>query len=179
MRRALFTFLLCAVPMVPAFAADEPPDLTRQEFANCTWFRSKKDDVPVYRRPDTTSEIEGRLNRGEKTCYIGEEAGFAVLQWDRQAALRGAELPKEERRAFARLVDLWPPHAMTKPVDDKVKDAYRYRQAGGVTEDPLWMFRPFIDLFRSPDPCAADPTVIGCPEYKPPQERSGSESSGR
>ena len=160
--------ILAACFIAPSsLRADEPAvDLSRPEFANCSWYRSKKEDVPVYIEPETTSEIEGRLKRSEKVCYIGEEHGFAILQWDRQAILRGEAPPKEDKRGFVRLVELWPPRKDDVPMNDKVRDAYKFREAGGVTEDPLWMLRPFLDIFSSQDPCA-DPKVIGCPEYSP------------
>jgi len=162
----LFAFLHLA-SLQATLRADEPKvDLSRPEFANCSWYRSKKADVPVYKEPDSTAQIEGRLNRGEKACYIGEQLGFAIIQWGLQPALRGGTPEKEEHRGYVRLVDLWPPRNEPEPINDKVKDAYKFRQAGGVNEDPLWMLRPFLDIFYSQDPCS-DPTVIGCPAYQP------------
>jgi hypothetical protein len=140
------------------------------ELTNCSFYRSKKNGVPVYDGPDTTSSRLDTLALGEEVCYIGEENDFAILQWDKQQIIRGtapaapaatgAQKTPAEKRAYVRLVDLWEPRGSGGDKGDliqRIKNYYYYGQYGGVPDDPLWLFRPMINTITgNPDNPTSD-----------------------
>ena len=106
----------------------------RAELANCSYYRSKKADIPVYRDADTASEVVARLRLGEEVCYIGERAAFAIVDWSKQAVIRGAAESGAEEQRFVRLVDLWPPRESQSHGWGISEWWMRY---GGAMDDPL------------------------------------------
>lgn len=148
-----------------ANADDRRPYRSAPELQNCIFYRAKKSDVPVFQEPKTISAVIDRLSLGEEVCYVGEEAGFAILEWQKQSLIRGKELPKEEVRAFARLADLWEPAEKTgssSGILDELKAWYYYRQGGGVPEDPFGAIKPWADSQKNCDADRSSDDGGGC-----------------
>lgn len=106
-------------------------------------YRAKREGVPVYAEPDTTSRVVHRLTLGERVCYVGEQKAFAILDWREYVPAEQTE----PRVAFARLVDLWAPNERRGGVVgffNRVKGFLYYIINGGVPEDPLLPYRPLI-----------------------------------
>ncbi len=138
-------------------AAEEPAEI---EYANCSWYRSKKDGVVVYAEAKADAQVIDKLAQGERVCGIGEQSGFVVLQWEKQALLRGGK-KGPELRAFARTVDLWEPRDRAQKPGQETKELMEYHKTGTAPDDPLWFLRPVLDLFFTRDPCA-DKSRVGC-----------------
>lgn len=101
---------------------------------NCSYYRAKKADVPVYREADTASEVIDRLRLGEEVCYVGERAAFAIVDWSKQPVIRSGAPVGAEAQRFVRLVDLWPPRE-SGAGGWGISDWWmRY---GGAMDDPL------------------------------------------
>ena len=86
------TCAVCASVLVlflPVFARAE----SNPELANCTVFRVKRDGVPVYVQPETSSAVLAKLPLGELVCQLGErclscESGpFSIVDWHRHDIL--------------------------------------------------------------------------------------------
>ena len=153
----LATMLLLAAP---ALADDGAPPAAKS--ANCSDYRSKRAEVPVFAKPDPTSRIVSRLALGTIVCYIGERSSFAIVEWQVPPDPDSDE-SEPSPIAYIRLSDLWAPgdRGEAESGDSQLKEYYRYRQTGTAPDDPLWLLRPFLRLFGSGDPCV-DPTTIGC-----------------
>ncbi len=121
---------------MPHVVRAEPGDRAyrlRPELSNCSFYRSKKADVPVYLEADTASGVLDRLKLGEEVCYVGERAEYAILDWSKQGIIRGAAAPAKEQ-AYVRLVDLWPPREHRSSGWGLSDWWGRY---GGAMDDPL------------------------------------------
>lgn len=146
-------------------ATAQPAHHSMPELATCSLYRSKKDGIPVYEKADTGSVIRGRLSLGEEVCYIGEQQGFAIIDWSKQPILRryvigGTKQPSEPEpepealpastagpetadgpgridRAHVRLVDLWEPrYPRYVPPGSWLKSIWDTLWSGGVPDDP-------------------------------------------
>ena len=137
-RKPYFVFVLSCITCLSALLLSfsecqaEPPAGRPQ----CSYYRSKKEKVPVYAEPDTTSKVVSRLKLGQEVCYLGEQSGFAIVDWreknaglapppetenkdeDKPGAPAGGPAPEanagimlDQNLAYIRLVDLWPPRA--------------------------------------------------------------------
>ncbi|MFN8390962.1 MAG: hypothetical protein U0136_11795 [Bdellovibrionota bacterium] len=150
--------LVCLLLSPPSATSEEPPCIdysARAELANCSYYRSKRAQVPVFQDAETRSPVIDRLALGEEVCWIGEQNGFAILDWDKQQVIRGEELKPSGARAYVRLVELWEPrprHENSRSVVDRLRDYYYYRQSGGVPEDPFWVARPLLSPFTTEAP---------------------------
>lgn len=133
-------------------AAAQAPDV------QCWPHKAKRDEVPVFDEPETTSAVIGRLKLGEQVCGVGEQQGFAVIDWSRQDSVnnRPTMTKAEPELAFVRLVDLWPPAAeKTSAQHDfpgRVKEFFSYLRSGGMPEDVLG---PFGSFFSRKPKCEA------------------------
>lgn len=137
-RKPSFVFVLSCVAVLSALLVSSShcraePAVGRPQ---CSYYRSKKEKVPVYAEPDTTSKVVSRLKLGQEVCYLGEQSGFAIVDWrEKNAGLapqpeaenKSADKPAEpagepaseanagvmleQNLAYIRLVDLWPPRA--------------------------------------------------------------------
>lgn len=121
----------------------------------CSYYRSKKEHIPVYAEADTTSAVVSKLKLGQEVCYIGEQGGFAIIDWRKEAS-KSSETPvrpaeneaeaNEQSLVFVRLVDLWPPRAgkslstREPTIGERVTDFYNYLRNGGVPESPVLPF---------------------------------------
>lgn len=162
LRQSWIVSLLWALP----FGAEAiPPQATasssNESLSNCSLYRSKRKEVPVFAEPSTTSEIIDRLGRSEKICYIGETKDFAIAQWDKQALLRNQSPEPTPRLGYIRLVELWEPRTSPGTLSKQAQEQYRYQQQGGVSDDPFWYFRSLVNWAFPFDPCK-DPNRIGC-----------------
>jgi len=153
--------LLILLGQTPAFAENENPDLHSSEFSNCSWYRAKRANVPVYAEPDRSGEIKSRLRLGENVCYIGEKKGFAILDWEKQALVRKEKQGAYSGEGFVRLTELSEHSRSTINLPGDEHTVQQTWELGASPEDPLWILRPFLGMFLSPDPCA-DPSKIGC-----------------
>lgn len=160
-----FTFFFLNLMLNNVNAETEKTSLNAPELTNCSWYRAKRLNVPVFSQPDLAAEIKGRLSRGELVCYIGEEKGFAILDWDKQKILRADKRGAYQGTGYARLTELWEPKDRNQSPAEHTRETYRTMEMGGIPEDPLWLLRPFLGVFLSPDPCA-DKTRIGCKEME-------------
>lgn len=165
---ALFLF---ARPLV-ALAEEKSEEKSEEKKAtveNCSLYRAKREKVPVYEKPTQSSPVVRKLILGEKVCYVGEQKGFAIIDWRLQEAVNSKNKKKAEGRSveskkpqlvFVRLVDLWAPPPRvdpSKPGDmvEQVKRYFYYMRYGGVPEDILGPFRPYIDPFSGVPECQA------------------------
>ena len=153
MKQFVFYFLLLFLPTL--VVADEAPE---DDVKNCHRYRAKKERIPVYEQPDTTSAVVGHLRLGEHVCYVGEQQGYATVDWGVQHVF-SSERKKSSRKSrlvFVRLVDLWEPVAGLGSKQKKgpegfiawMKSYYHYLRSGGVPEDGLIPYRPVIDLVQ-------------------------------
>jgi hypothetical protein len=168
--KILLYLILALYPALvrPSSAEEEREKTAEQEaLCNCAVYRAKRDAVPVYNEADTASGTKAKLKLGERVCYIGEQLGFAVVDWSKQDLLneRTKRIPREDEQqlAFVKLSDLWRPRsgeAESRSQDsfDLVEKArlYLYYMRNGIlTEDVLAPFRPFIYPFVSAPECQA------------------------
>ncbi len=134
-----------------------PPNRSKPAESQCSYYRSKKEKIPVYQQPDTTSKVVAHLKLGEEVCYIGEQSGFAIVDWRDHLPAAGAQPTPapastpiaaaddqlESNLVFVRLVDLWTPRPgrslSTKERDlgERVSDFFTYLKGGGVPETPV------------------------------------------
>ena len=157
----IFRMTILLFTLGAATASATPPD--RAELKNCTYYRSKRADVPVYTEPATTAERIGSLAGGDQVCAIGEKGDFIIMRWDLQALIRGdAETAGPEQIiGYVRTVQLWEPARKNKDFGEQMQEYLKLRQSGTTPSDPLWPIRPLIGIFGSGDPCK-DPSMIGC-----------------
>jgi hypothetical protein len=114
----------------------------------CAYYRAKAVDVPVYKKPDTTSQVVAKLSLGEMVCHIGEQGEFAILDWSYQEEINGRGKRGKGAKAvlvFARLADLWaPPSTMPMDLVEQAKRYFYYMREGAVPDDILAPFYPLI-----------------------------------
>jgi hypothetical protein len=145
LRRWMVTGCLCALLIGTQLARADDVSSQQDPLAGCTPYRSKRADVPVYRKPDRTSAVLGKLALGETVCYVGEQDEFAIIDWQRQESLRevqSAELKTE--LAFIVLTDLWPPPERNTDLGDRIKKLFKSVGSGGLPQD---IFSPLSGLF--------------------------------
>ena len=140
--------------------AEEPPP--------CVSYRAKRDGVPVYRQADKASGVLRTLALGEEVCYLGEEKGFAILDW--QAFSHSSDTAPETATtsklplAFAALSDLWPPKDSERM---DLIDNLRAFLSGYVPDDVFGYLRALQYRVRGGPQCLA-----GKKKKKLPAERS-------
>ena len=124
--------------------AAEPSERLRYrslpELSNCSFYRSKKREVPVYLESNTAAEVVGRLGLGEEVCYVGEVGAFVILDWSKQWRIRGGTAPdgaQPHERGFVRLVDLWPPREQVGSPSAGWGVTDWWMRYGGTMDDPL------------------------------------------
>lgn len=142
---ASLLLLLCCLHAFSA-QADELPD-SSGTLANCSFFRAKKNRIPVYSEAAASAEVLDYLRLGEKVCYIGEVESFAIVDWRKQYLIRKTAASQVPKRAFVRLVDLWEPARYQKEKGGLLATVIRFfslRGAGVVPEDPFLPFREFL-----------------------------------
>lgn len=144
-----FFFLAAALSclVVSASWAEEDGGLLEPKLV-CAYYRAKTPDVPVYKAPDTTSQVVARLSSGEMVCHIGEQGEFAILDWSYQEEINGRGKRAKDAKTvlvFVRLADLWAP-ASTRPMDlvEQAKHYFYYMRQGAVPDDILAPFYPLI-----------------------------------
>lgn len=138
-----------------------------KQVSRCTGqlYRAKREGVPVYSETSKATQVIKKLKLGEKVCYVGEQNGFAILDWTREYGAADSTSVsaedsntitgnKKKQLAYARLTDLWEPR--DKPVQpavtqyglvglwNKAKTYFNYMRYGAVPEDGLAPYRPII-----------------------------------
>lgn len=159
LRDVLLIGLIGAMPTLDLpSAVAQPTSESEQKLSakpQCSYYRSKKEHIPVYAEADTTSVVVSKLKLGQEVCYIGEQGGFAIVDW-RKKISKASDTPIEAKEkstevndqnlVFVRLVDLWPPKAgrslstREPTIGERVTDFYNYLRNGGVPENPVLPF---------------------------------------
>ena len=141
--------LIIVISLSGKNALSEPsPAPTPLVEENCAGvlYKAKRNDVPIYRESSSTSEVIGRIDVGERVCYLGEEGKFAILQWSGEQ-----EQLKEESLSFARASDLRPVKVRRRYGSDgffdRIRQFYYYIRSGGVPE-----YSPVLPAPRGPSP---------------------------
>lgn len=135
---------------------------------NCLLYRSKKEGVPVYAEPSTSAAVIARLELGENVCYVGEQAGFAIIDWTKQSKIgKSREVSgSEQRLVFVRVVDLWEARDDRSlkqygaaGILQRLKQYYYYLRSGGIPETGFMPFEPLVEPDPSPTqvPGSKDP----------------------
>jgi hypothetical protein len=146
------------------------------------FYRSKLDGVPVYADAATTSQVLTKLALGAEVCYLGERAGFAIVEWPLRT-VKIVPVPESEKVisdpklkiAFVRTVDLWEPRGSARKrrtgLLSTLKDYYYYMRSGGVPDDGLAPYRPLLNSVSPSDTDVADcEPEAPCSNESPPQK---------
>ena len=113
----------------------------------CRAFRSKANNVAVYREADRRSEVIGRLARSEAVCGIAETKEFVSILW---VSAGNGEKPEEkpvDQSVYVRVVDLWPPRRENSTAPMDAKQWWALRQNGDVPDDPFALIRSTLPFF--------------------------------
>lgn len=137
--------------------AKREKETTAQGVETCTAYKAKRDEVPVYQSPTSTSKVIARLSLGEEVCYVGEQDGFAILDWEKSIEQSGRDKAagKSFELVFVLLTELWPPEDEEIGLEAHAKRVFENMGYGGQPEDVFAPLRELIYKFTGGPKCLA------------------------
>lgn len=128
-----------------------------EEEISCTLYSAKREAVPVYRSPDKSTEVLAKLSLGEELCYIGEQDGFAIIDWEKTFLRREAAFDEESQPelVFVSLTDLWPPMTEVQSIEEHARRVFENMGYGGQPEDVFAPLRELIYKITGGPKCLA------------------------
>lgn len=165
MRELFCLLLLLVIPDMVRAQDLGQNEKTPSYSCNGQWYKVKKDKTPVFEEPAQDSRVLVYLEEADRVCYVGEKNDFAIV--DRLSipskaqkevdSLLSASKEDEEagnRFVYLRVSQLWATptkkkdEGVAKEVFSRLKGMYNDFRYGGVPEDGLLPYRPFIELFQ-------------------------------
>ncbi len=132
---------------------------TEQEplLENCTRYKAKRADVPVYEEPEKSSRVVAKLLLGEEVCYVGEQNDFAIIDWRIQPQIspERKSKTKSSELVFIALSDLWAPADKGVDLEQSVRNIFESMGYGGQPDDIFGPVRAWLYRFTGGPECLA------------------------